>query len=124
MKKYNVDKYTAFNISAQELCGSKMLTPREFEEFYYIIENLKMDKEALLKVIEYCVNLKGKNVSLNYIIAVAKNWAHDSQLQTFSCSISFRFSSFNFCGYNWQDIPPSTISSVPVMFLDISVPKK
>ena len=45
MKKYNVDKYTAFNISAQELIGSKMLTPREFEEFYYLIENLKMEKE-------------------------------------------------------------------------------
>ena len=39
MKKYNVDKYTAFNISAQELIGSKMLTPRELEEFYYLIEN-------------------------------------------------------------------------------------
>ena len=77
MKKYNVDKYTAFNISAQELIGSKMLTPRELEEFYYIIENLHMEKEALLKVIDYCVNLKGKNVSISYIVAVAKNWVYD-----------------------------------------------
>jgi DnaD/phage-associated family protein len=77
MKKYNVDKYTAFNISAQELIGSKMLTPREFEEFYYIIENLHMDKEALLRVIEYCKSLKGKSVAVSYIIAVAKNWVHD-----------------------------------------------
>ena len=45
MKKYNVDKYTAFNISAQELIGTKMLTPREFEQFYYLIENLKQEKE-------------------------------------------------------------------------------
>ena len=65
IKKYNVDKYTAFNISAQELIGSKMLTPRELEEFYYLIENLKMEKEAVLKVIEYCVKLKGKNVSVS-----------------------------------------------------------
>ena len=77
MKKYNVDKYTAFNISAQELIGTKMLTPREFEEFYYLIENLKMDKEAVLKIIEYCVKLKGKNVSVSYISTVAKNWAYD-----------------------------------------------
>ena len=77
MKKYNVDKYTAFNISAQELIGSKMLTPRELEEFYYLIENLKIEKEALLKIIDYCVSLKGKNVSVTYIVAVAKNWIYD-----------------------------------------------
>lgn len=77
LKKYNVDKYTAFNISAQELIGSKMLTPREFEEFYYLIENLGQEKEAVLKIIEYCVKLKGENVSVNYVITVAKNWAYD-----------------------------------------------
>ena len=77
MKKYNVDKYTAFNISAQEIIGSKMLTPREFEEFYYLIENLHIEKEALLKIIEYCVGLKGKNVAISYIVAVAKNWIYD-----------------------------------------------
>lgn len=77
MKKYNVDKYTAFNISAQELIGTKMLTPREFEQFYYLIENLKQEKEAVLKIIDYCVKQKGKNVSVNYIVTVAKNWAYD-----------------------------------------------
>ena len=77
IKKYNVDKYTAFNISAQELMGSKMLTPRELEEFYYLIENLHMEKEAVLKVIDYCVKYKGGGASVNYITAVAKNWAYD-----------------------------------------------
>ena len=65
LKKYNVDKYTAFNISAQELIGSKMLTPREFEEFYYLIESLGQEKEAVLKIIDYCVKQKGENVSVN-----------------------------------------------------------
>ena len=77
LKKYNVDKYTAFNISAQELIGSKMLTPREFEEFYYLIESLGQEKEAVLKIIDYCVKQKGENVSVNYITTVAKNWAYD-----------------------------------------------
>lgn len=77
MKKYNVDKYSAFNISAQELIGRKMLTPREFEDFYYLIENLGQEKEAVLKIIDYCVKQKGKNVSVNYITTVAKNWAYD-----------------------------------------------
>lgn len=77
LKKYNVDKYTGFNISAQELIGSKMLTPRELEEFYYLIETLGQEKEAVLKIIDFCVKQKGKNVSVNYIVKVAKDWAYD-----------------------------------------------
>lgn len=77
LRKYNVDKYTAFNISAQELIGTKMLTPREFEEFYYLIEVIGQEKEAVLKIIDFCVKQKGKNVSVNYITTVAKNWAYD-----------------------------------------------
>lgn len=80
MKKYNVDKYTAFNISAQEIIGSKMLTPREFEDFYYIIENLRMEKECLLKIIDYCVKMKGKNIAVSYITTVARNWAYEGVL--------------------------------------------
>jgi DNA replication protein DnaD len=38
---------------------------------------LKIEKEALLKIIDYCVSLKGKNVSVTYIVAVAKNWIYD-----------------------------------------------
>lgn len=76
MKKYNVDKYTSFNMAVQDLIGSKMLTPREFEEFYYLIENLKMEKDAVLKIVDYCVKLKGENVAVSYIVAVAKNWAY------------------------------------------------
>lgn len=77
MKKYNVDKYAGFNISAQELIGTKMLTPRELEEFYYLIESLGQEKEAVLKIIDFCVKQKGKNVSVNYIVKVAKDWAYD-----------------------------------------------
>ena len=77
LKKYNVDKYTAFNISAQEIIGKKMLTPRELEEFYYLVENLHQEKEAVLKIIDFCVKQKGEGVSVNYITTVAKNWAYD-----------------------------------------------
>ena len=77
IKKYNVDKYTGFNMSAQELIGSKMLTPRELEEFYFLIENLKMEKEAVLRIIQYAVAIKGGAASVNYIVTIAKNWAYD-----------------------------------------------
>lgn len=77
IKKYNVDKYTGFNMSAQELIGKKMLTPRELEEFYFLIENLKMEKEAVLRIIQYAKELKGNASSVNYIVTIAKNWAYD-----------------------------------------------
>lgn len=77
IRKYNVDKYTGFNMSAQELIGKKMLTPRELEEFYFLIENLKMEKEAVLRIIQYAKELKGSASSVNYIVTIAKNWAYD-----------------------------------------------
>ena len=80
MKKYNVDKYASFNMTAQDLFQNKMLTPRELEEFYYLIENLHMEKEAVLRIIEYCIGLKGDKVSINYITTVARNWAYDGVL--------------------------------------------
>lgn len=77
IKKYNVDKYADFNIAVQELMGGKMLTPRELEEFYYLIETLHIEKDALLRVVDYCVKLKSGSTSVNYVVAVAKNWIYD-----------------------------------------------
>lgn len=39
-----------------------------------------MEKECLLKIIDYCVKMKGKNVAVSYIVAVARNWAHEGVL--------------------------------------------
>ena len=36
-----------------------------------------MEKEAVLKIIQYCAKQKGENVAINYITTVAKNWAYD-----------------------------------------------
>ena len=77
LKKYNVDKYKAFNISVQELIEGRMITPREFEDLYYIIENLHMEQDALLMVVDYCVKIKGKGINTSYISTVAKNWAYE-----------------------------------------------
>lgn len=57
-KKYNVKKYGTFNIQAQEILSGRMITPKEYEEYYYIIEELHMEKEALLMIIKYCVDAK------------------------------------------------------------------
>ncbi len=74
IKKFNVGKYTDFNIQVQEILSKRMLTPTEFSEYYNVIEKLHIQPEALIMIIKYCANLKGENVAYPYIITVAKNW--------------------------------------------------
>ena len=74
IKKYNVGKYTDFNIQVQEILNKRMITPTEFGEYYNVIEKLHIEPEALIMIVKYCANLKGENVSYSYIITVAKNW--------------------------------------------------
>lgn len=74
IKKYNVGKYTDFNIQIQEILNKRMITPTEFGEYYNVIEKLHIEPEALIMIVKYCANLKGENVSYSYIITVAKNW--------------------------------------------------
>lgn len=80
LKKFNTDKYKDFNIEMQDLVAPRMIQPNEYQEYYYLMESLHMDKDALLVVAQYCVGQKGKNVNYPYIIAVAKNWAYDGIL--------------------------------------------
>lgn len=75
-KKYNIKKYETFNMQAQEILHGRMITPKEYEEYYYIIENLHMEKEALLMIIKYCTEIKDEKISYSYITTVAKDWAN------------------------------------------------
>lgn len=74
VKKYKVDKYTDFNIQAQELLGGRMIMPNEFVEFYNLIEKHHIAENALLEIIRYCVEYKGFGLSPNYCLTVAKDW--------------------------------------------------
>ncbi len=79
-KKFKADKYEQFNLSVQSTISGRMITPNEFSEYYTLIETYHMSPEALLMIIKYCTDLKGKNVGYNYILAVAKNWANEGIL--------------------------------------------
>lgn len=79
VKKYKPDKYQDFNLKAQEILENiRMIMPREYSEYYNLIENLHIEPAALLLIIKYCVDLKGKGAYLNYILAVAKAWANEN----------------------------------------------
>lgn len=75
-KKYNAKKYESFNAQAQELLSGRMLTPNEYREYYDVIERFHVEKEALLMIIKYCVDIKGDNVGYAYITTIAKDWAN------------------------------------------------
>lgn len=77
LRKFNVDKYKAFNLKTQELLCERMITPKEFEEYYYTMESLHIESDALIKIIEYCIDIKGANVGYPYILSIAKNWAYE-----------------------------------------------
>ncbi len=80
IKKFNVEKYKAFNTKAQELITGRMISPSEYQEYYYLIENKHVESDALIMIIKYCVDKKGGNISSNYILTVAKNWIFDGIL--------------------------------------------
>jgi len=76
-KKYKGEKWDGFNTHLQHLFPERMLTPNEFNEYYMFLDESKMDQDALLMVVRYCIDLKGENVRYPYILTVARNWVAD-----------------------------------------------
>lgn len=74
--KFNKDKYADFNVRVQDMLSGRMINPTEYNEYYYLMESMHIEPEALLKIVRYCVDLKGENVGYKYITTVAKNWAY------------------------------------------------
>ena len=78
VKKFQVDKYSNFNIQAQELIGKRMIMPNDYADFYNLIEKHHITEDAMLAIIKYCVDNKGFNINPKYVIAVAKDWAMEN----------------------------------------------
>ena len=76
LKKYNKDKYKSFNMSMQDIYGNRMISTHEYNELYYTMESLHIDEDAMLLIANYCIKKKSTSVSVNYIVATAKNWAY------------------------------------------------
>lgn len=76
-KKYKSEKWNDFNIHLQQLFPERMLTPNEYNEYYMFIDETKIDTDAMLMIVQYCINLKGMSVRYPYILTVARNWVQD-----------------------------------------------
>lgn len=76
-QKFNKGKYKAFNEQLHAMLPDRMILPAEYNEYYSLMENMHIDAEAMLAIIAYCVRYKGKDIGYPYILAVARNLAHD-----------------------------------------------
>ena len=74
-KKFNPEKYTGFNKALQVLIPDRMITTNEFSAYFSIMEEHSIKPEAMLMIIKYCVDLKGKGISFRYILKVANDFA-------------------------------------------------
>jgi DNA replication protein DnaD len=54
-----------------------MISTNEFLEYYLLLEEYGFERNALLMIISYCVNLKGNDIRFQYIKKVAKSFADD-----------------------------------------------
>ena len=101
-KKFNVNKYTTFNLQAQEIITGRMITPNEYTEYYTVIESFHFEPEALLMIMSYCTRLKGENVGHAYITTVAKNWAQEGITTT--AKVEERLQEYELIGSEISDL--------------------
>lgn len=77
-KLYKPDKYTLFNQQANDIfMGKRAISKHEYQEYYDFLERYHVEPEALLMIMQYCVETKKTAVGYNYILTVAKNWASE-----------------------------------------------
>ncbi|MBQ8451290.1 MAG: DnaD domain protein [Clostridia bacterium] len=76
VKIRNKDKYADFNKMVEEAICDRMVTPIEFNEYYSLMEVYHFEPEALIMIIRYCVKNKSTSVGYPYILAVARDFAH------------------------------------------------
>lgn len=70
-------RYSDFNIALQSVLGGRLLHTQDLQKIYDWIEVLGMEQEAVLHMVSYCVERKGRQVSLAYMHKVALGWAKD-----------------------------------------------
>lgn len=80
VKKYE-DKYANFNVVAQSMFN-RMISPNEYDTYYNLMETKHLESDALLMIMKYCLETKGKDVSYPYIVTVANNWIAEKITKT------------------------------------------
>ncbi len=106
-KKFKPEKYSDFTKNAQNALKGRMISTNEYREYFFLLEEYGFEQNALVMIINYCVDLKGDDVKVQYIKKVAKSFAEqgavtaekvDEKLADYRYSTSALIKIFNACG--------------------------
>lgn len=76
-KKLHPEKYDGLYEELQEMLSGRMISQNEFREYLILLEDYNLERNALVMIVNYCVNLKGDKINGQYIKKVAKNFCAD-----------------------------------------------
>jgi len=69
-------KYDMFNRTVQELLSGRLISPSEFNMYYEFIEQAGFDPDAIICIINQCVQTKGNDIGSAYIMAILRDFSH------------------------------------------------
>lgn len=68
-------KYAGFVRSLNGLIAPRSFNMREMKHIYDIIETFGLEEGTVLELVASCMEVKGRNVNIQYILTVGKSWA-------------------------------------------------
>ena len=73
--KLNGEKYKVFADEVARLFPEKIISPNEYNGYFELMHEYKVETNAMLMIMQYCKDLGGGRFSAPYILAVAADWA-------------------------------------------------
>jgi len=75
-------KYRSFVRALNELIAPRRFNMNELGHIYDCIETFRLEEKTVLELVSHCMEEKGRNVRIQYIVTVGKSWA-DAGIFTF-----------------------------------------
>lgn len=91
-KKLHPEKYEGLYEEIQAIISGRMVSQNEFREYLILLEDYNFERNAIVMIVNYCVNLKGDKINGAYIKKVAKNFSADGD--TSAAQVEKRLSSY------------------------------
>lgn len=79
-KKLHPEKYEGLYEEIQAIISERMVSQDEFREYLILLEEYGIERNAMVMIINYCVNLKGADIRFAYIKKVIKNFCDDGDI--------------------------------------------
>lgn len=73
-RTFKKQKYADFNRQVEEIFEGRTVQPQELMEYYTIIEDGKLEPDAMVMIIKYCLGYCSKDNPVRYIRKVANTW--------------------------------------------------